>query len=262
MASPFRRTVPPGPPDRAGAASRPGTTRTIGEVLAELQPLFPELTISKIRFYEAQGLVEPARTASGYRKFSTDDVNRLRYILTAARDHYLPLKVIKEHLDALDRGLTPGTTGSEPQVPEAPAAPGDALARPETFGAPPSELRLSWHELRRASGLDDVALHELEQYGLIAARQGSSYYDGDALVIAKIVASMRRFGLEARHLRPVKAAADREIGLVEQVVSPLARQRNPEARVRAEEAVRELAALSVRLHATLVKVGLRTLVRG
>ncbi len=274
MSSPFRRALPPGPPDRSGAASRPGTTRTIGEVLAELQPTFPELTISKIRFYEAQGLVEPERTPSGYRKFNPDDVNRLRYILTAARDHYLPLRVIKEHLDALDRGLTPGTRGGEPQVPDppAPSADGvtsatgtsgaDALARPETFAPPQSELRLSFHELRRASGLDDAALHELEQYGLIAPRQGSSYYDGDALVIAKIVAAMRRFGLEARHLRPVKAAADREIGLVEQVVSPLARQRNPEARVRAEEAVRELAALSVRLHATLVKVGLRTLVHG
>ncbi len=236
--------------------------RTIGEVLAELQPSFPELTISKIRFYESQGLVEPQRTSSGYRKFSSDDVNRLRYILTAARDHYLPLKVIKEHLDALDRGLTPGTTGAQPQVPEAAAPSGDPLARAESFGGPPSELRLSWHELRRASGLDEAALHDLEQFGLISVRPGSKYYDGDALVIAKVVAAMRRFGFEARHLRAFKAAADREVGLVEQVVSPLARQRNPEARVRAEEAVRELAALSVRLHATLIKVGLRALVRG
>ena len=229
--------------------------RTIGEVLAELQPSFPELTISKIRFYESQGLVEPQRTSSGYRKFSSDDVNRLRYILTAARDHYLPLKVIKEHLDALDRGLTPGTTGAQPQVPEAAAPSGDPLARAESFGGPPSELR-------RASGLDEAALHDLEQFGLISVRPGSKYYDGDALVIAKVVAAMRRFGFEARHLRAFKAAADREVGLVEQVVSPLARQRNPEARVRAEEAVRELAALSVRLHATLIKVGLRALVRG
>src|SRR6195952_3058407 len=226
-----------------------GPRRTIGEVLAQLRPPFPELTISKIRFYETQGLLTPQRTASGYRKFSADDMARLRYILTAARDHYLPLKVIRAQLEALDRGETPaaaaqhgldladddastaaGSDGNHDAG--GPEGPGDADAedldaefRPESFDATPSELRLSRPELLRASGLSSDQLAELEQFGLVAARPGSSYFHGDALLIAKIVAQMSRFGLEARHLRPVKAAADREVGLVEQVVSPMSRQR-------------------------------------
>ncbi|MDQ1650123.1 MAG: hypothetical protein QOG60_2180 [Frankiaceae bacterium] len=263
-----------------------GPSRTIGEVLAQLRPQFPELTISKIRFYEASGLLTPQRTPSGYRKFSGNDVARLRYILTAARDHYLPLKVIRAQLEALDRGETPtaaaqhgldladddagtaaGSNGNH--VSGAPEGPGvadaedlDAEFRPESFDATPSELRLSRPELLRASGLSSDQLAELEQFGLVAARSGSSYFHGDALLIAKIVAQMSRFGLEARHLRPVKAAADREVGLVEQIVSPMARQRAPGARAQGAAAARELASLSVRLHAALVAAGLRSALHG
>jgi DNA-binding transcriptional MerR regulator len=229
---------------------------SIGEVLATLRSDFPDVTISKIRFLEAEGLVEPERTASGYRKFSRDDVARLRYVLAAQRDNYLPLRVIKGHLEAIDRGLEPpATAGGGPQVPRALVV-AEGLPGPDAFGRDASELRLSREELIDAAGIDAGQLTTLEQYGLVTARPGG-FYDGDALVITKTVAEMSRFGLEPRHLRAFRSAADREVGLVEQVVAPLVRQRNPEARGRAEEVARELAALSVKLHAMLVKAGLR-----
>ncbi|MCW2614269.1 MAG: transcriptional regulator, MerR family [Frankiales bacterium] len=229
---------------------------SIGEVLGQLRPDFADITISKIRFLEAEGLVEPERTASGYRKFSREDLSRLRYVLSAQRDHYLPLRVIKEHLDAIDRGLEPPALGAGgPKVPRALVA-AEGLPGPEAFLPDVSEIRLSRKELQDAAGLAPEQLDQLEQYGLLAPRPGGSHYDGNALVVAKTVAEMARFGIEARHLRPFKAAAEREIGLVEQVVTPLVRQRNPEARARAEEVARELAALSVKLHATLVRTGL------
>lgn len=241
----------------AGAAGLPARAfMSIGEVLGQLRPDFPDITISKIRFLEAEGLVEPERTASGYRKFSREDVARLRYVLSAQRDHYLPLRVIKEHLDAIDRGLEPPTmAGTGPKVPRALVA-AEGLPGPEAFLPEVSEVRLSKRELLDAAGLEPAGLDRLEQFGLVAPVPGTSHYDGNALVIAKTVGEMSRFGIEARHLRPFKAAADREIGLVEQVVTPLVRQRNPEARARADEVARELAALSVRLHAALVKSGL------
>ena len=230
---------------------------SIGEVLGQLRADFPDITISKIRFLEAEGLVEPERTSSGYRKFSREDLGRLRYVLSAQRDHYLPLRVIKEHLDAIDRGLEPPALGGAngPRVPRALVA-AEGLPSPESFLPDVSEIRLSRRELLDAAGLESEQLDQLEQYGLVALRPGGSHYDGDALIVAKTVAEMSRFGIEARHLRPFKAAADREIGLVEQVVTPLVRQRNPEARARADEVVRELAALSIKLHSTLVRAGL------
>lgn len=229
---------------------------SIGEVLSQLRPDFADVTISKIRFLEAEGLIEPERTPSGYRKFSHTDVQRLRYVLSAQRDHYLPLRVIKEHLDALDRGLEPpAITGGGPRVPMALVSQ-EGLPGPDAFVRDAAELRLSRKELLEAAELDEEALSSLEEYGLVS-RRGGNHYDGNALAIAQTVAAMARFGIEARHLRAFKAAADREVGLVEQVITPLVRQRNPEARARAEEAVRELAALSVKLHAALVKDGLR-----
>lgn len=238
----------------ATAASR--AFMSIGEVLTQLRGDFPDVTISKIRFLEAEGLVEPERTASGYRKFSRDDLQRLRYVLAAQRDHYLPLRVIKQHLEALDRGLEPPEPGGEgPRVPAATMT-AVGLPGPEAFGREGADLRMSREELLRESSGSEDQLEQIEQYGLVSQRQGG-FYDGDALVIMKAVVDLARFGIEARHLRAFKTAADREIGLVEQVVAPLARQRNPEARARADEVARELAALSVRLHSTLVKAGLR-----
>lgn len=230
-------------------------TMSIGEVLAALRADFADVTISKIRFLEAEGLVEPQRTPSGYRKFTHDDVARLRYVLAAQRDHYLPLRVIKDHLDAIDRGLEPPEGAGRPRVPRM-VADGDGLPAPAEFGHG-GDLRLSRSELLDATGLDERLLAQLETFGLVVPRPGSAPYDADALVIGQAVAGLRRFGLEPRHLRAFKAAADREVGLIEQVISPTARQRNPESRARAEEAARELAALSVRLHAALVKAALR-----
>ena len=248
MAAPNTDAHPTGMPSRA--------FMSIGEVLGQLRPDFADITISKIRFLEDEGLIKPERTSSGYRKFSREDVARLRYVLTAQRDHYLPLRVIKEHLDALDRGLeAPTQGGGGPKVPRALVA-AEGLPGAEAFRTEASELRLSRRELLDAAGLESSQLEQLEQYGLLGPRPGGGHYDGDALVIAKTIAAMARFGIEARHLRPFKAAAEREIGLVEQVVTPLVRQRNPEARARADEVARELAALSVKLHTTLVKSGL------
>jgi DNA-binding transcriptional MerR regulator len=234
---------------------------SIGEVLGQLRGEFPDVTISKIRFLEAEGLVEPQRTSSGYRKFSRDDVGRLRYVLAAQRDNYLPLRVIKDNLEAIDRGLQPAANSQGgPQVPRA-LVNVDGLPGPDDFMPDVSELRLSRQELIDAAGIEPEQLTQIEGFGLVSAGPGG-HYDGDALVIVKTVAEMSRFGLEPRHLRSFRTTAEREIGLVEQVVSPLVRQRNPEARGRADEVARELASLSVRLHATLVRSGLRPQLRG
>jgi len=234
---------------------------SIGEVLGQLRGEFPDVTISKIRFLETEGLVDPQRTPSGYRKFSRDDVARLRYVLSAQRDNYLPLRVIKAHLEAIDRGMTPPAGGTDaPAVPRSLVEVGD-LPGPDDFLPEASELRLSREELLDAAGIDAEQLSAIEGYGLLGPRSGG-YYDGDALVVAKTIAAMSRYGLEPRHLRAFRTAADREVGLVEQVVAPLVRQRNPESRGRADEVARELASLSVRLHATLVRSGLRPALGG
>jgi DNA-binding transcriptional MerR regulator len=231
---------------------------SIGEVLSLLRADYPEISISKIRFLEAEGLIEPERTPSGYRKFSHRDVDRLRYVLTSQREHYLPLKVIKEHLDAIDRGLEPPSmNGAGPQVPRVVLA-GDAYQSPESFAADTPELRLSRAELLSGAGIDETFLDQLESYGLVRKRPGAHHYDGDALVVAKTAGELASFGVEPRHLRAFKTAADREVGLVEQVVSPMRRGRDAAAKARVEDAIEQMAALSVRLHATLVKSGLRS----
>jgi DNA-binding transcriptional MerR regulator len=229
---------------------------SIGEVLSTLRADFPDVTISKIRFLESEGLVEPERSPSGYRRFSSADVERLRYVLAAQRDQYLPLKVIREHLDAIDRGLEPPVVLSAgPRVPAELATAGPVTPGPESFGRGGGSLRLSRAELAEAAGVDAARLDELETYGLVSPRSGG-LYDADALVIARTVAELGEFGLESRHLRSFKAAADREIGLIQQVIAPLLGQRNPEAHSHAEDVTQQLAALSVRLHAALVKAGL------
>ncbi|MEZ5092573.1 MerR family transcriptional regulator [Nocardioides sp.] len=228
----------------------------IGQVLEELRPDFPGVTIPKIRFLEDKGLIKPERTPAGYRKFSGDDVERLRYILRMQRDHYLPLKVIGEHLDAIDRGLEPPPL--EPVVPTVPtvALTPDGTPSPESF-ARRDRLRMSRRELLKVADIDEELLGQLEQFDLVAPYPGTGHYDTDALVVARTARELAAFGFEPRHLRAFKTAADREIGMVEQVVEPLKRGRDASAAGRAEEAVNEIAALSVRLHATLVKAGLR-----
>jgi DNA-binding transcriptional MerR regulator len=232
-----------------------GARYNIGQVLDQLRPDFPGVTIPKIRFLEDKGLVKPERTAAGYRKFSGEDVARLRYILLMQRDHYLPLKVIGEHLDAIDRGLEPPPIESVvPTVPKV-ALSADGLPSPESFRRQ-NDLRLSRRELLKVAEISEELLAQLEQYGLVTARTGTGHFDSDALVVAQTARELADFGFEPRHLRAFKTAADREVGLVEQVAAPIRRRREAGAQARAEEAVREIAALSVKLHATLVKAGL------
>jgi DNA-binding transcriptional MerR regulator len=241
-----------------GSAAASGRVRhNIGEVLDLLRPDFPGVTIPKIRFLEDKGLIKPERTPAGYRKFSAEDVNRLRYILRMQRDHYLPLRVIGEHLDAIDRGMEPPPI--EQVVPTVPtvALSADGMPSAESF-LRRDNLRLSRKELLKIAEVSDELLTQLEQFGLVRPRTGTGHYDTDALVIATTARELAEFGLEPRHLRAFKTAADREVGLVEQVVAPQKRGRDAAARGRAEETVSEIAALSVRLHATLVKAGLRS----
>ena len=240
----------------AGASASGRVRLNIGEVLDRLRPDFPGITIPKIRFLEDKGLVKPERTPSGYRKFSTDDIERLRYVLRMQRDHYLPLRVIGEHLDAIDRGLAPPPI--EPVVPTVPivALSADGLPSAESFGRR-DQVRLSRKELLKIAEISEDLLAQLEQFGLVTPRTGTGHFDTDALVIATTARELAEFGFEPRHLRAFKTSADREVGLVEQVVAPHKRGRDTAAQARAEETVNEIAALSVRLHATLVKAGLR-----
>ena len=238
-----------------GAAATEGRMN-IGEVHARLREEFPQLQMSKLRYFEAEGLVVPTRTPSGYRKYSHDDVERLRTALVLQRDHHLPLKIIKEQLEARDRGIEPpALTGSSP-VPRLVVS-ADGTPTSESFTTDPSTLRLTRRELLAAAEIDEALLHDLEAYGLVTPRPGSAPYDNDAIVIATTAAELAGFGIEPRHLRAFRTAADREVGLVEQVAAPIRRSREQGAEGRAEEVMSQIAALSVRLHATLVKVALR-----
>jgi DNA-binding transcriptional MerR regulator len=222
MTSGHRPAFAPGRPPRSGPAR---SLVGIGQVLEELRPEFPDISPSKIRFLEAEGLIAPERASSGYRRFAVADIERLRFILTAQRDEYLPLRVIKERLDALS---------------------GDGHA---VGAAPPVALTRS--ELLEAAGADEELLAELEDYGLV---RHARTYGTEALTVVRSAVAVREYGIQPRHLRAVKAAADREISLVEQVVAPLARQKG--SREPALRAARDVAAYIARLHATLVEEGL------
>ncbi|MFC8228360.1 MerR family transcriptional regulator [Streptomyces sp. NPDC057287] len=229
-----------------GTAAAGERAMSIGTVLLQLRDEFPEVTISKIRFLEAEGLIEPQRTPSGYRKFSTADVERLAQVLRMQRDHYLPLKVIREHLEALARG----------EQAALPSAGGQADPGWDQELGAATAARIGRSELLAAAEATEEQLDEWESYGLIVPAAGGSY-DAEAVTVARLVADLGRFGLEPRHLRAVKAAAEREAGLVEQVVAPLRRHRNPQTRAHAEATAKELAELSVRLHAALVQTALK-----
>jgi len=227
----------------------------IGEVLDRLRVDYPDITLSKIRYLEAEGLVEPARTSANYRKYSAADVARLGYVLHAQRERYLPLRVIKDELAAMDRGELPSAPPPGPRaVPATPPATGlDVLLGAE-------RVRMSRRELLAASGLDEEALAELERYGLLRAVSGGGYYDADALVVARTVGLLAAHGVQARHLRAARAAVDREAGLIEAAVAPLRAPRSagaaPDADDLPRDSVDELALLLVRLHAALLRARL------
>ncbi|MEU3188321.1 MerR family transcriptional regulator [Streptomyces sp. NPDC006923] len=229
-----------------GTAPAGGPLVSIGAVLSHLREEFPEVTISKIRFLEAEGLVEPCRTPSGYRKFSPGDVERLAQVLRMQRDHYLPLKVIREQFEALGRGEGPPPPGAQRER---------ADGTWDTGSEVPTAARVGREELLAAAEVGESRLDEWESYGLIVPLPDGGY-DAESVTVAKLVADLGKFGLEPRHLRIMKAAAEREAGLVEQVVAPLRRHRNPQTRAHAEATTKELAALSVRLHAALVRTAL------
>ncbi|WP_445399578.1 transcriptional regulator FtsR [Streptomyces sp. LE64] len=234
-----------------GTAAAGRRLLSIGAVLNALRDEFPEVTISKIRFLESEGLVEPQRTPSGYRKFSVQDVERLGQVLRLQRDHYLPLRVIREYVQALERGEAvqlpslgrPGDTPDED--PAGPGAPGTA----------PTAARVGRAELMAAVGIGEDGLAEWESYGLLAPLPDGSY-DASAVTVAGLVQELGRFGIEPRHLRAMKGSAEREAGLVDQVVAPLRMHRNPQTRAHAEARARELAGLTVRLHTVLVHAAL------
>jgi DNA-binding transcriptional MerR regulator len=228
---------------------------TIGDVLGLLRADFPDITISKIRFLESEGLVEPQRSPSGYRKFCEADIDRLRFVLAAQRDHYMPLRVIRQHLEARDRGEKVPPLGDRgPGAAEPGGRRPRTLVAADTTAADPA-VRLTRRQLLDGAGIDEALLALLEEYGLV--RRTGAHYEGDALNIARVAAALGDFGFEVRHLRAVKAAADRQVGLIEQMVAPQLRRRGSGAHEQAAETAREIAALSVRLHAALVNAGLR-----
>jgi DNA-binding transcriptional MerR regulator len=277
---------------------------SIGEVLALLQPDFPDVTISKIRFLESQGLIDPERTPSGYRKFYDDDLDRLRWILTQQRDHFLPLKVIKDRIDGGE-----GTDGSDPAgdatmpadpgagaVPSAsgvsepasarttPPAAGDraaladALARRAAqravgnpagrpvaqatlFDDDPTSVSMTTAELAAAAGVAERDIERLASFGLLDGRSigRETVYEGDALVVASLAAAFLERGLEPRHLRMFKVAAEREASVYEQLVLSLTRQRDHASRREAQQRLSELADLGNQLRLALLRQAVRSL---
>ncbi|MFN2594156.1 MAG: MerR family transcriptional regulator [Actinomycetota bacterium] len=226
--------------------SRTRDYMSIGEVLDAVKEDFPDVSISKIRFLEAEGLISPERTASGYRKFFPDDLATLRRILSLQRDHFMPLKVIKERLA---NGL--------PEAAPAPAAPaaktkGAKAAASKATPPPVSDVSMSAQELQKASGLSSDEMKSLEDFGVLAASEAGTY-DGWALSAATAAKALFNYGVEARHLRMYRQFAEREASFVEQIVMPVTRRRDPDAQTQASAAARELVGLCQRLHDAMLR---------
>ena len=282
-----------------GSAERPFLS--IGEVLDLLKEEYADITISKIRFLESQGLLDPERTPSGYRKFYDQDVDRLRWILRQQREQYLPLKVIKGRLgmdtsgdvdhesdddiiptpepapvaalvhpsaDSIDERFEPAPMPSAGPVPTAttaapvrrlptPAPPTEGMENPLDLGD--SGVSLTTEELASATGLSSEHIADLERYGLIAGRPvaRTTYFDEEALTVANLCAGFMRYGVEARHLRMYKTAAEREAGFFEQLVMPMLKQRNPQSRRQAMDTLVDLAKLGQGMRAAMLRMALK-----
>jgi DNA-binding transcriptional MerR regulator len=195
---------------------------SIGQVLARLNPEFPDLSPSKLRFLEERQLITPARTESGYRKFSTGDLERLRFVLTMQREHYLPLKVIRGFLDEMDAGRQPVLPGGATQVPS-------MLS---------SEKRRSREELIREAGATVMLFNDAITASLILP---ADLFGDDALSVLKSLVELQRSGIEPRHLRGFRAAAERELGLIESALIPVARRKDASSRAKAAELAKEIA---------------------
>ena len=247
---------------------------SIGEVLGGLKPDFPDVTISKIRFLESEGLIDPERTPSGYRKFYQKDLDRLRFILSLQRDSYLPLKVIRERLAAYDAGLPASGNGGAPadvtsaaKLPDAeqPArAPRPEVEADEDLAEPATALHLSESDLAAATGLDLSQVQSLQSFGVICrhSMNGDSYYDQDDLIVGRIARDFLQFGVEARHLKMFRQFAEREADLFEQVVRPAFRNRSPETRKQATQSLSELTRLSKKLRHAFLRQNLRSYLAG
>ncbi len=236
---------------------------SIGAVLDLLRSDFPDVTISKIRFLEAEGLVTPERTASGYRRFTAYDCARLRFILTAQRDQYLPLKVIKAQLDAQPNGELP-QTGSAYGTPRLVPVTSDDTAHTDTAAGraavAPTQVRLSRQDLLERSGVDDELLTSLIRAGVITPvfkGPGATFFDEHSVVIAQCARALADYGVEPRHLRAFRSAADRQSDLIAQIAGPVVKAGKAGARDRADDLAREVAALAITLHTSLIKSAVR-----
>jgi DNA-binding transcriptional MerR regulator len=223
-------------------------TRSIGHVLGLLKNDFPDISISKIRFLESEGLISPRRAPSGYRRYTDADIERLRYVLSVQRSHYLPLKVIREHLEAMDRGESPPALESPFSVTEPSGA---APSGPPSQPAAKPPVRLSRAELLEASGLSELALAELERNQIVQTRRGSKHYGRDALTLAIAARRLGEYGIDGRHLRAFKISADREIGLVEQAIAPHVRRAGGNKDVSGE-----VTQLVISFHAALLRTAM------
>jgi len=224
-------------------ASAPLTgTISIGEVLSLLRREFPDVTISKIRFLESEGLVTPERTSSGYRRFGQRDIEQLQAVLRLQRDQYLPLKVIREHIEQAQ---------AEPDP--TPAA-GTGMSAVD-FRPGAGRVRLTRVELAEQAALDESYLAQLEQVGLLWAT-ATGHYDEDALAIVGVIGRLADFGIEPRHLKFFRRDTDRDVGLVTQMATPYALPRDRDGRARQQETIRELAALVLQLRACLLRAEL------
>ena len=225
---------------QAARASAGPTLLSIGQVLAKLNPEFPDLTPSKLRFLEERQLVAPARTESGYRKFSSTDMDRLRFVLTMQRDHYLPLKVIRGYLSEMDAGRTP-------------ELPGGGVAAPSMLS---SERRFSRSELIREAGANEMLLGDAISASLIVPAE---FFGEDVLAVLKSLVELQRSGIEPRHLRGFRAAAERELGLIENALMPVARRKDSSSRARAAEMAREIAGQLEIVRSSLIRSALTRL---
>ena len=213
---------------------------SIGQVLSKLNPEFPDLSPSKLRFLEESRLITPARTESGYRKFSTADLDRLRLVLTMQRDQYLPLKVIKQYLDDVDAGRQPALPGSAPQAPS-------MLS---------SERRLSRAELVREAGANAMLLDDAIAASLILA---ADTFGDDVLAVLRSLVELQRSGIEPRHLRGFRASAERELGLIESALMPVSRKKDASSRARAAEMAKEIAGQLEIVRSSLIRSALSRL---
>ena len=238
---------------------------SIGAVLDLLRPDFPDVTISKIRFLEAEGLVTPRRAASGYRRFTAYDCARLRFILTAQRDNYLPLKVIRAQLDAQPDGELPpiGTPYGVPRLVPVAADVEAGVSDEAGFEAgsaaaavAPTRVRLSREDLLERSGVDDGLLTSLLRAGVITTGSGG-FFDEHAVVILQCARALSEYGVEPRHLRAFRSAADRQSDLIAQIAGPVVKAGKAGARDRADDLAREVAALAITLHTSLIKSAVR-----